>query len=102
MLFTGSSMFNAQMYSHAIASMALCEAYGLSKDPRLKEPAQLAINFIAMSQNKYDGGWRYTPASPGASPLNDGRTGVGPINTVGVLTVASSVPDGRVAPRPVQ
>ena len=65
MLFTGSSMFNAQMYSHAIASMALCEAYGLSKDPRLKEPAQLAINFIAMSQNKYDGGWRYTPGMEG-------------------------------------
>ena len=60
-----SGAFNARMYSHAIASMALCESYGISKDPRLKEPAQLAINFIIMSQNKYDGGWRYEPGMEG-------------------------------------
>ena len=63
-LFLGG-LFNSQMYSHAIASMALCEAYGISKDPRLQEPAQRAINFIAMSQNKYDGGWRYSPGMEG-------------------------------------
>ncbi len=53
------------MYSHAIATMALCEAYGLSKDDRLKVPAQAAIYFIAQSQNKYDGGWRYVPGMAG-------------------------------------
>ncbi len=53
------------MYSHAIATMALCEAYGLSKDPRLREPAQRGIDFIAQSQNKSDGGWRYVPGMPG-------------------------------------
>ncbi len=58
-------LFNAQMYSHAIATMALCEAYGISKDPRLKVPAQLGIDFIVQSQNKYDGGWRYTPGMEG-------------------------------------
>ena len=63
-LFLGG-LFNAQMYSHAIASMALCEAYGLSQDPKLKQPAQLAINFIAQSQNKDDGGWRYSPGMAG-------------------------------------
>ena len=31
----------AWMYSHAIGTMALCEAYGLSQDPRLKQPAQV-------------------------------------------------------------
>ena len=45
--------------------MALCEAYGLSKDPRLKDPAQLGINYIAQAQNKDDGGWRYFPGAPG-------------------------------------
>lgn len=63
-LFLGG-LFNSQMYSHAIASMALCEAYGLSKDPKLKRPAQLAIDFIAQSQNKDDGGWRYSPGMAG-------------------------------------
>ncbi len=63
-LFIGG-MMHSEMYSHAIATMALCEAYGISKDPRLREPAQRAINFIAMSQNKYDGGWRYFPGDAG-------------------------------------
>ncbi|MBX6313898.1 MAG: terpene cyclase/mutase family protein, partial [Isosphaeraceae bacterium] len=53
------------MYSHAIASMALCEAYGITKDERLKEPAQRAINFIVKAQNPDDGGWRYQPGQPG-------------------------------------
>ncbi len=56
---------NTRFYSHAIAAMALCEAYGLSKDPRLKIPAQRAINFIAKNQNLDDGGWRYFPGQAG-------------------------------------
>lgn len=55
----------AYLYSHAIASMALCEAYGLSKDPKLKKAAQKAINFIANSQSPEGGGWRYFPGQPG-------------------------------------
>ena len=53
------------MYSHAIASMALCEAYGLSRDPRLKEPARRALNFIIEAQNTEGGGWRYSPGQAG-------------------------------------
>jgi hypothetical protein len=63
-LFLGGQI-HSQFYSHAIATMALCEAYGLSKDERLKGPAQLGIEFIAQSQNKYDGGWRYSPGMEG-------------------------------------
>jgi hypothetical protein len=63
-LFLGGHI-HSQFYSHAIAAMALCEAYGLSRDPRLEQPAQLAINFIVESQNKYDGGWRYSPQMEG-------------------------------------
>ena len=55
----------AYLYSHAIASMALCEAYGLSRDPKLKKPAQKAINFIANAQSPEGGGWRYSPGQPG-------------------------------------
>jgi hypothetical protein len=63
-LFLGGQI-HSQFYSHAIAAMALCEAYGLSKDQRLAEPSQRAIDFISQSQNKYDGGWRYFPGSEG-------------------------------------
>ena len=63
-LFLGGDR-NTKYYSHAIAAMALCEAYGLSKDPRLKIPAQRALNFIAKNQNLDDGGWRYYPGQAG-------------------------------------
>jgi len=55
----------ARMYSHAIATMALCEAYGLSQDPGLRGPAQRAIGFIVESQNGETGGWRYQPGQAG-------------------------------------
>ncbi|MCE9528925.1 MAG: hypothetical protein K8R36_23005 [Planctomycetales bacterium] len=49
------------LYSHALATIALCEAYGMTGDPALKDPAQKAINFIVTAQNKDLGGWRYAP-----------------------------------------
>lgn len=52
---------NARMYSHAIGAIALCEAYGLSKDPNLRDSAQRALDFILKAQHKSSGGWRYQP-----------------------------------------
>lgn len=48
-------------YSHGMAAIALCEAYGLTKDPALRDPAQKALNFIVASQHPQFGGWRYRP-----------------------------------------
>jgi hypothetical protein len=52
---------SVRLYSHGIAAIALCEAYGMTQDPALREPAQRAIDFIVASQHKEYGGWRYTP-----------------------------------------
>jgi hypothetical protein len=49
-----------QFYSHSIAALALCEAYGMTQDSTLREPAQRAIDFIVATQNAQRGGWRYT------------------------------------------
>lgn len=49
------------LYSHGMATIALCEAYGMTKDPELREPAQRAVNFIVASQHPKFGGWRYRP-----------------------------------------
>jgi hypothetical protein len=49
------------LYSHALATLALCEAYGMTQDPALQEPAQKAVDFIVAGQHKTLGGWRYAP-----------------------------------------
>ena len=55
------------MYSHGLASIALCEAYGMTdgKDKMLGRAAQQAIKFIESAQNQRTGGWRYTPGEEG-------------------------------------
>jgi hypothetical protein len=52
------------MYGHAIASIALCEAYGMTQDAKLKAPAQKAIDYIVKAQHPGTGGWRYRPNQP--------------------------------------
>ena len=52
----------SQMYSHGLATIALCEAYGMTKDSRVGYAAQAAINFIESGQNR-EGGWRYSHGS---------------------------------------
>lgn len=54
-----------RMYGHAIATTAMCEAFGMTKDPKLAEAAQLGINFIVASQDPRGGGWWYKPLQPG-------------------------------------
>jgi hypothetical protein len=55
----------SRMYCHAIATIALCEALGMTGDSRLLEPAKRAISYTTSSQNKTTGGWRYVPGDPG-------------------------------------
>jgi hypothetical protein len=53
------------MYSHGLAAIAICEAYAMTRDPDLLQPAQLAINFIVDAQDPRGGGWRYEPKQAG-------------------------------------
>lgn len=56
---------NGGMYDHAIATIALCEAYAMTQDRALFQPAQAAINYIVSSQDPVGGGWRYFPREAG-------------------------------------
>lgn len=76
-LFTESSDSNryARIYAQGIAAIALCEAYGMTRDARLREPAQRAIDFVVKAQTP-QGGWRYTPEKTGETWRNESDTSV--------------------------
>ncbi|HZN39479.1 MAG TPA: prenyltransferase/squalene oxidase repeat-containing protein [Planctomycetota bacterium] len=48
------------IYGHAIATYAMCEAYGLSDHRPIKPVAQKGLDYIASHRNPY-GVWRYQP-----------------------------------------
>lgn len=50
-----------RLYSHAMATLALCEAYGMTQDPDLRDQVQKALDFIVAAQHSERGGWRYVP-----------------------------------------
>lgn len=55
---------NGNMYEHGLATIAICEAYGLSKDPKLRVAAQSAVSFTEDAQNDNSGGWHYVANPP--------------------------------------
>lgn len=55
----------AQMYTQGLMAMALCRAYGRTKDPALQKPAQATLDFLVQAQDPRGGGWRYLPKQPG-------------------------------------
>jgi biopolymer transport protein ExbD len=54
----------ADGYQHALATIAVCEAYGMTADPALRHPAQKAIDACVAWQHEA-GGFRYKPRTPG-------------------------------------
>ena len=56
--------YGGGMYAHGLATIAICEAYGMTADPALGKSAQRAINFIVAAQSD-NGGWRYQPREGG-------------------------------------
>jgi len=63
----GGSLYEGggAMYAHGIASIALCEAYGMTQDKALYNPAQAALQFVCYAQDPVGGGWRYAPRQKG-------------------------------------
>jgi hypothetical protein len=67
---SGGSMGTNNMYAHAIATVALCEAAGMTKDPNVKAKAANAIAYIVGAQGR-NGSWGYTGPAP-----NEGDTSI--------------------------
>jgi len=56
----GSNASHDFIYDHAIATYAMCEAYGLSNYKLIKHSAQKGINYIESHRNPF-AVWRYQP-----------------------------------------
>jgi hypothetical protein len=52
-------------YQHALATIVLCEAYGMTQDANLKKATQRAVDCSVKWQHKAGGGWRYAPGTAG-------------------------------------
>ncbi|AMV30241.1 hypothetical protein VT84_37965 [Gemmata sp. SH-PL17] len=59
---------STNVYAQAIATLPLCEAYGMTKDPTLKPFAQAAVNYIQKTQAT-NGSWGYEPNIPGDTSI---------------------------------
>jgi hypothetical protein len=55
----------AAMYCHAMATIALSEAYAMTGDSRLREPVRRAVAYTLSMQNPTTGGWRYKRGDDG-------------------------------------
>ncbi len=55
------------MYCHAMATLALCEAYALTGDPKLRVPVERGVNFLLKARAQDGLAWRYAPATPSAT-----------------------------------
>jgi hypothetical protein len=53
------------MYGQGVATLALAEALGMTKDDMLVRPLRDAVRFIVTAQDAYGGGWRYLPGQAG-------------------------------------
>lgn len=58
---TGASQ---QMYTHTVATLMMCEAYGLTGNDDYRRSAERAVRFLERTQNA-KGGWTYTAAITG-------------------------------------
>jgi len=56
----GTNASHDFIYNHAIATYAMCEAFGLSQYTLLKPAAQKGINYLEQHRNPYSV-WRYQP-----------------------------------------
>lgn len=66
--FLGTHNHQAGIYSQGIATLALCEAYGLTQDKAILPAAQAGIDYIQSAQAA-NGSWGYTFGGPGDTSI---------------------------------
>lgn len=64
----------SRSYAHAMATIALCEAYGLTQDKKYLPAAENAVRYIISTQNQRLGGWRYESPDGFGKPHEESDT----------------------------
>ena len=62
---SGQSGLYARMYCHAMALLAISEAYAMTKDERIRPFLDRALAYTVTAQHPRMGGWRYHPGDRG-------------------------------------
>jgi hypothetical protein len=57
------------VYSQGLAGICLSEAYAMTQDNRLQQPAQYTLNCIMEWQDPVGGGWHYSPKAAGDTSI---------------------------------
>lgn len=86
---------NSMMYSQGIATLALCEAYGMTKDPALRAYAQAAVNYVQKAQAP-NGSWGYSPNTNGDTSITGWQ-----VRAIQSARAAKLVVDDRVVKKAV-
>lgn len=71
-LYASPNMSHGPMYEHALATLAMIQAYGFVPTADMRSSVQQAVDLIVKAQSPgggTKGGWRYQPA-PGAADLS--------------------------------
>ncbi len=90
----GNGYIGSSMYSHGFATLALAEAYGMYRDPRIAPALKNAVNLILSAQKRNSkGAWRYSPDS------NDADSSIAGCQIVALYAARNagvSVPDSAL------
>ena len=84
---------NHRLYTQAQATMAVCELYGMTKDPKYRQPAQKALDCACRIQAP-QGGWRYVPKEDTDTSVTGWFVVALQTGLMAGLTVPSSTLDG--------
>ena len=60
----------SRMYEHGFATLALAQAYGMTRRQDMGDKLRLATALIQRAQKRADGGWRYDPTPVGDSDIS--------------------------------
>jgi hypothetical protein len=61
--------FEGNAYENALATIAVCEDYGMTRAPALRGPAQAAIDYIVRAQHE-TGSWGYSAGTKGDTSVS--------------------------------